>query len=97
MWKADDENAFLRGRPLVFSWERPHLTKSQKNPLPDFFPTKSLLPSRSYIGFQTEKPLFITLIINNGFFGFQHQPSLLTSSLSLGVPVPRPTQCMGGA
>jgi hypothetical protein len=22
---------------------------------------------------------------------------LLTSSLSLGVPVPRPTQCMGGA
>jgi hypothetical protein len=28
-----------------------------------------------------------------------HSPTsrLLTSSLSLGVPVPRPTQCMGGA
>jgi predicted O-linked N-acetylglucosamine transferase (SPINDLY family) len=25
------------------------------------------------------------------------QSSCLTSSLSLGVPVPRPTQCMGGA
>jgi hypothetical protein len=50
---------------------------------------------------KNKKPSRALLLSASAFFLFcsiNSQTSLLlTSSLSLGVPVPRPTQCMGGA